>query len=68
MSPKPMRIVEQTTSKIVLRGYPVRAMSPFGWIEFSGQDYGLTIFIKNGEVDKCVLHMYDRNTDLEYLK
>ena len=68
MSPKPMRIVEQTTRKIVLRGYPVQAMSPFGWIEFSGQDYGLTIFIKNEEVDKCVLHMYDRNTDLEYLK
>ncbi|AEW20766.1 hypothetical protein BFO_1970 [Tannerella forsythia 92A2] len=47
MSPKPMKIVSQSEEKIVLRGYPVQAMSPFGWIDFNGQDYGLTIYIKN---------------------
>lgn len=68
MTPKPMRIVSQTADKIVLRGYPVLAISPFGWVEFDGQDYGLTIYIENGEVKKCILHMYDRKIDLEYLK
>ncbi|MFC2328996.1 hypothetical protein [Prevotella nigrescens] len=68
MSPKPMRIVSQSVDKIVLRGYPVQAMSPFGWIDFNGEDYGLTICIQDGEVDKCVLHLHDRKIDLEYLK
>ena len=43
-------------------------MSPFGWIDFDGQNYGLTIFLKNEQVEKCVLHMYDRNVEIEYLK
>ena len=68
MSPKPMRIISQSLNKIVLRGYPVQATSPFGWIDFDGQSYGLTIFFKNDEVDKCVLHMHDRKVDIEYLK
>ena len=68
MSPKPMRIVSQSTDMIVLKGYPVQAMSPFGRVDFNGQDYGLTIYIQNGEVTKCVLHMYDRKIDIEYLK
>ncbi len=68
MSPKPMRIVSQSVDKIVLRGYPVQAMSPFGWIDFNGEDYGLTIYIQDEEVDKCMLHLHDRKIDLEYLK
>lgn len=68
MSPKPMRIVSQSVDKIVLRGYLVQAMSPFGWIDFNGEDYGLTIYIQDEEVDKCVLHLHDRKIDLEYLK
>lgn len=68
MTPKPMKIVSQTSEKIVLRGYQVQAMSPFGWIDFNGADYGLSIFLKDGQIDKCVLHMHDRNVDIEYLK
>ena len=68
MTPKPMRIVSQTSDKIVLRGYQVQAMSPFGWVDFNGADYGLSILLKNGQIEKCVLHMHDRNVDIEYLK
>lgn len=68
MAPKPMRVISQSDNKIVLRGYPLQAMSPFGWIDFDGQNYGLTIFFKNEQVEKCVLHMYDRNVEIEYLK
>lgn len=68
MTPKPMRIVSQTPEKIVLRGYPVQAKGPFGWVEFNGADYGMSILLKNGEIDKCILHMHDRRVDIEYLK
>lgn len=68
MTPKPMRIISKTSDKIILRGYPVQAMSPFGWIDFNGADYGMSVFYKNGEVDKCVLHMHDRRVDIEYFK
>lgn len=68
MTPKPMKIISQSSEKIVLRGYQVEAMSPFGWIDFNGADYGLSIFLKNGQVDKCTLHMHDRNVDIEYQK
>jgi len=68
MTPKPMRIISQSSDKIILRGYPTRAMSPFGWIDFNGEDYGLTINFKNGQLENCILHMHDRNVDIEYLK
>jgi len=68
MTPKPMRIISQSSDKIILRGYPTRAMSPFGWIDFNGADYGLTINFKNGQLENCILHMHDRNVDIEYLK
>lgn len=68
VAPKPMKIINQSSEKIVLRGYQVQAKSPFGWVDFNGADYGLSIHLKNGQIDKCVLHMHDRNVDIEYLK
>lgn len=68
MTPKPMRIVSQTPEKIVLRGYQVQAKAAFGWVDFNGADYGMTVLMKDGEVEKCILHMHDRNVDIEYLK
>jgi len=67
VSPKPMKIINQTSDKIVLRGYLVEAMSPVGWMEVDMADYGLSVHVKNGEVEKCVLHMHDRNINIEYL-
>jgi hypothetical protein len=68
MTPKPMKIISQTDEQTILRGYKCKAMSPFGWIDFNGADYGLTIFHKYGKIDKCTLHMHDRNIDIEYYK
>jgi hypothetical protein len=61
MAPKQMKIVNQTSDKIVLRGYGSDSMGN----TFS--DYGLSINLKNGSVEKCILHMHDRNIDIEYL-
>jgi len=61
MAPKQMKVIEQTNDKIVLRGYGTDAMGA------SFSDYGLTIKLKNGELENCILHMHDRGVDIEYL-
>lgn len=67
MSAKPMRIVEKDEQRVLLRGYPLQAMGPFGWLDFDLSDYGLEVFYgRKGCVEKCVLHMYDRETFIEY--
>ncbi len=68
MSDKPMRIMSKTANKVELRGFPIEAQTPFGWQEVDYRDYGLTVYYTNGKVSKCVLHLFDRNVDLEYRK
>lgn len=66
-APKPMRIVKFSNTEILLKGYCVSAQTPFGWQEIDLSDYGFSIILQNGTVQKCILHMYDRDIDLEYL-
>lgn len=66
-APKPMRVISTAPGKVVLRGYKTQAMSPFGWMPFDGDDYGLEVFFSNGEVVRCIFHMHDRNIRLEYM-
>ena len=68
MSDKPMKVVRKTDTFIELRGFPILAQSPFGWQEVDYRDYGFVVYYKNGEVEKCVLHMYDRNVRIEYME
>lgn len=67
MSPKPMIIVDQSDDKIELRGYPVLAMTPLGWMSIDLSNYGITLYFKDGQTIKCALHIFDRNTDIEYV-
>ena len=55
MSPKLMQMVSDKTDKIELRGVPL--------LNFS--DYAITLHLINRKVDRCVLHMLDR--DIEYM-
>lgn len=66
MSPKPMRLVSMSNKKIELRGYPVQAMTPFGWDNFDLSDYGMTLVLDGSSLKQCTLHMFDRNVDIEY--
>ncbi|WP_417859450.1 tetratricopeptide repeat protein [Xanthomarina gelatinilytica] len=61
MAPKQMKLVGLDNQKIQLRGY---GNDNFG---ASFSDYGLTIHHNEGNIEKCILHMYDRNVDIEYL-
>ena len=65
-APKPMRVVKFSNTEILLKGYCVSAQTPFGWQEVDYSDYGFIVSNKNGKVDKCILHMYDRDTYIEY--
>lgn len=67
MSDKPMKVVTKSADMVELRGFPIVARSPFGWQEVDYSDYGFVVYYKNGQVEKCVLHMYDRNIRLEYM-
>lgn len=60
MAPKQMKIVDQTNNTIILRGFGSDALGA------SFADYGLSIQIINRQVSKCILHMHDRNVDIEY--
>jgi hypothetical protein len=66
MSDKPMRIVSKTSTMVELKGFPIEVQTPIGWQEVDYRDYGFSIYYTNGKVSKCVLHMFDRNVDLEY--
>lgn len=66
MSDKPMKVVRKTENFVELRGFPIEAMSPFGWQEVDYSVYGLIVYYEHDKVSKCVLHMYDRNTFIEY--
>lgn len=68
MSAKPMRVIKSTANVVTLRGYMVSAQTPFGFQDVDMTDYGLTVSLKDGKVVKCILHMYDRNVDIEYRK
>lgn len=61
MAPKQMKVIEESDDKIVLRGYGRDSMGA------SFSNYGLTIEYSNEEVIKCILHMHDKNVDIEYL-
>lgn len=61
MTPKQMKLVKSDIKKIELRGY--------GYDQFGASfaDYGLTIYLDKQHIEKCILHMYDRKVDIEYL-
>ncbi|WP_167343154.1 tetratricopeptide repeat protein [Nonlabens sp. SY33080] len=62
MAPKQMKIIDQNSSLIKLRGFGVDAMGS------SFADYGISLHLKNKSVEKATLHMHDRNVDIVYLK
>lgn len=62
MAPKQMKLVGANNEKIQLKGYGRDAMGA------SFEDYGLTIFHSGGNIEKCILHMFDRGVDIEYLR
>lgn len=63
MQPKLMEMVADMGDKILLHGVTLKAM---GVVAFDNKDYGITLYLKNRNVVKCVLHLLDRGVDIEY--
>ncbi len=63
MQPKMMEMVYNHGDEILLKGVMIKAM---GYVAHNDTDYGITLYLKNRNVVKCVLHMYDRGVDIEY--
>lgn len=63
MEPKLMEMVADMGDKILLRGIVLKAM---GNVLFNFNKYGITLHLKDRIVVKCVLHLYDRDVDIEY--
>lgn len=69
MSTKPMKIVKTNSGTISLRGYGYdkNAVSMGVSInDASFESYGMTIYHNGNSIEKCTLHMFDRNVDIEY--
>ena len=67
MSAKPMRIHRQTDNVVELRGYPVQAMTPFGfWQPVDYSTYSFLVFFNNGEICQCAMCMLDRGVVIVY--
>lgn len=66
MSAKPMRLYSHTDNMIELRGYPLMALSPFGWQPVDYSSYSFVIHVNNGIITKCEMRMLDRDVIIEY--
>lgn len=64
MEPKLMELVSDNGSQIELRGVTLKA---FGDTAVDFSQYGLSLYLSSRKVVKCVLHMFDREIDIEYL-
>jgi hypothetical protein len=65
MMPKFMTMVSDTGNSILLKGVSLKVMGnefPAG----DHKDYGLRLELRNRNVVKAILYMYDRNTEIEY--
>ena len=65
LTPKPMRIIDETENYISFRGYPTIAKSLFGWEPIDMSDYGVTVYLEDGYVKGCIMHRFF--TDVNYV-
>ena len=61
-----MRNLNHTDNMIELRGYPLLALSPFGWQPVDYSSYSFVLHIDNGTITKCEMRMLDRDVVIEY--
>jgi hypothetical protein len=57
-----MRVINSSNKEITLRGH---GLDPKG---FPYKDYGISLHLKNREVDYISLYFHDRDVKIDYLK
>lgn len=66
MIPKLMKMVSDNGNSILLKGVTLKVMGSIISPATDCKDYGLKLILKDRIVVKCILYMYDRNTEIEY--
>lgn len=66
MMPKLMQIESDNGNSILLKGINLKIMG-FESPSTNHKDYGLRLILKDRNVTKCILYMYDRNTEMEFI-
>ena len=61
MAPKQMKVITYSETKVELQGYG------YDMVGESFADYGLTIYLDQKQIYRCILHLYDRQVDIEYM-
>ena len=69
MGTKPMKVISSSNEKIELRGYgydkfAVSMGAPMSDATF--ENYGITIFHNGREITHCIVHLIERNVDIDY--
>ncbi|MBP5541504.1 MAG: hypothetical protein J6X88_07655 [Bacteroidales bacterium] len=71
MGTKPMKIVSATRETVELKGYGYDKTAVMMGIPMSAatfENYGMTIFHDGQEIQHCIIHMLDRNVDIDYYR
>lgn len=69
MSTKPMRITSVSADKIEMRGYGYDRTAVLMGIPMSAatfENYGMTIFHNGQNITHCIIHMIERDVDIDY--
>lgn len=69
MGTKPMKVISTSNNKIELRGYgyDMNAVSMgIPKSDASFENYGMTVNYEGRDITNCVLHMIERNVDIDY--
>ena len=69
MGTKPMKIVSVLSGKIIMRGYGYDKTAVAMGIPMSAatfENYGMTIYHDSHNITHCIIHMIERNVDIDY--
>ena len=69
MGTKPMKIISSSNDKVELRGYGYDKFAVSMGVPMSDatfENYGITIFHNGQEITHCVVHLIERNVDIDY--
>ena len=69
MGTKPMKIISVLPGKIIMHGYGYDKTAVAMGIPISAatfENYGMTIYHNSQNITRCVIHMIERNVDIDY--
>ena len=69
MGTKPMKIISTSANKIEMQGYGYDKTAVMMGVPMSDatyENYGMTIYHNGQSITKCIIHLIERNVDIDY--